>query len=320
MQNSADNPERTSLITGLLFRGHAVIVAAALLAGCSSSLATIATPVATLTPPTVNKRDLLLLPQPLGKIKVAVYNFRDQTGQYKPLPGVSSFSTAVSQGGAAMLTQALKDSGWFVPVEREGLQSLLTERKIARAYLEKQGLNPEKELPPLDMAAILIEGGIIGYDTNVVTGGAGATYFGIGGQVQYRVDQVTVSLRAIDINNGRILKTVSTTKTVLSRELTAGVFRFVSFKRLLEAEGGITTNEPMLVAVLGAIEKGVASLVIEGIGDKLWALKDPKDMDAPVIREYYDELRGTVRPALVSTNKESLGFNAEAFLSQLGTM
>lgn len=313
MQNSADRRAETSCRTaGILLRGLVGIVAAACLAGCSSSLATVASSAAVLTPPTSNKRDLLHLPQPMGKIKVAVYNFRDQTGQYKPLPGVSSFSTAVSQGGATMLVQALKDSGWFIPVEREGLQNLLTERKIVRAFQEKQGLNPEKELPPLDMASLLIEGGIIGYDTNVVTGGLGAKYFGIGGQIQYRVDQVTVSLRAIDVNNGRILKTVSTTKTVLSRELTAGVFRYVSFKRLLEAEGGITTNEPVLVAVLGAIEKGVASLIIEGLGDKLWSLKDSKEMDAPVIREYYDELRGTVRD-------EQAGPSPDAIAGQTGS-
>lgn len=273
----------------LLSMGVLCLAAASLFSGCSGSMATFATQAATLAPSTENRRDLLRLPQPLGKIKVAVYNFRDQTGQYKPLPGVSSFSTAVSQGGASILTQALKDSGWFIPVEREGLQNLLTERKIVRAYLEKQGLNPEKELPALEMASVLIEGGIIGYDTNVVTGGLGAKYFGIGGDLQYRVDQVTVSLRAIDINSGRILKTVSTTKTVLSRELTAGVFRFVSFKRLLEAEAGVTTNEPVFMAVTSAIEKGVASLVIEGVLDKLWALQNPADISLPVIREYFND-------------------------------
>lgn len=260
------------------------------LSGCSGSMATFATQAATLVPPTETRRELLMLPVPSGKIRVAVYGFRDQTGQYKPLPGVSSFSTAVSQGGTAILTQALKDSGWFIPVEREGLQNLLTERKIARAFLEKQGANPEKELPALDTAAIIIEGGVIGYDTNVVTGGLGAKYFGIGGDLQYRVDQVTVSLRAVDINSGRILKTVSTTKTVLSRELTAGVFRYVSFKRLLEAEGGITTNEPVLVAVTGAIEKGVASLVIEGVLDKLWALQNPADSSSRIILDYINDV------------------------------
>ena len=37
------------------------------------------------------------------------------------------------QDGMRKIVKALKDSGWFVPVERENLQNLLTERKIVRA-------------------------------------------------------------------------------------------------------------------------------------------------------------------------------------------
>lgn len=275
-----------------LARLFAVSITALLLAGCMNSMATFATSAATISPPSKNAVNIVNLPPPSGKIKVAVYNFRDQSGQYKPLPGVSSFSTAVSQGGTSMLTQVLKDSGWFLPVEREGLQNLLTERKIVRAYMEKQGLNPDKELPALEMATILIEGGVIGYDTNIVTGGLGARYFGLGGDAQFRGDQVTVALRAIDMRTGRVLKAVSTTKTVLSREISAGLFRYVSFKRLLEIEGGISTNEPVQIAVMGAIEKAVSSLVIEGILENLWALKDPKDLTSKPIQDHIDEMRG----------------------------
>ncbi len=294
MQNSANNTiGMKRRHCAALSQQFAVLAAALLLTGCMNSMATFATSAATISPPSKNNRDIVQLPLPSGKIKVAVYNFRDQSGQYKPLPGVSSFSTAVSQGGTSMLTQALKNSGWFLPVEREGLQNLLTERKIVRAFMEKQGLNPEKELPPLEMATILIEGGVIGYDTNIVTGGLGAKYFGLGGDVQFRGDQVTVALRAIDMRTGRVLKTVSTTKTVLSREISAGIFRYVSFKRLLEIEGGISTNEPVQIAVMGAIEKAVSTLVIGGILENLWALKDPADMSSEPIREYLDEMRGT---------------------------
>ncbi|NLC37604.1 MAG: curli production assembly/transport protein CsgG, partial [Alcaligenaceae bacterium] len=90
------------------------------------------TTAATLTPPSPSTRDLLRLPAPRGKVVAAVYGFRDQTGQYKPAPD-SSFSTSVTQGAAAMLVKALRDSGWFTPVERESLQELLTERRIVRA-------------------------------------------------------------------------------------------------------------------------------------------------------------------------------------------
>jgi curli production assembly/transport component CsgG len=44
----------------------------------------------------------------------------------------------------------------------------------------------------------------------------------------------------------------------------------VNFKRLLEVETGYTTNEPIQMAVTEAIEKAVASLVMEGIKDGIW--------------------------------------------------
>ncbi|MCK5604147.1 curli production assembly/transport protein CsgG [Candidatus Pacearchaeota archaeon] len=233
--------------------------------------------------------DLKGLPKPSGKILVSVYNFRDQSGQYKQLPSVSSFSTAVTQGSTSILLQALKESGWFTPVEREGLQNLLTERKIIRAALKNQGQENTFILQPLKFSNILLEGGITGYDSNMQTGGYGAKYFGIGGNEQYRVDQVTVHLRAIDVRSGQILNSVSTTKTILSTEIRTGVYNFVSFKRLLELEEGITTNEPGVLCVTEAIEKSVLSLIIEGILDKHWALQSPSDINADVIKTYLKE-------------------------------
>ncbi|WP_291316752.1 CsgG/HfaB family protein [Desulfuromonas sp.] len=271
-----------------------------LLAGCSPFIQPAR--VASVTP---TYRDLIALPAPKGKIKVAVYNFRDQTWQYKPLPNVSSFSTAVTQGSTAVLNQTLKDSGWFIPVEREGLQNLLTERKIIRAALEKQGQDLAQTLPPLDMANVIIEGGVIGYDTNIVTGGLGGKYFGVGGATECRKDRITVCLRAVDVRSGRILKSVTTTKTVLSREVSAGVFRFISYKRLLEAETGLTTNEPVHLAVTGAIEKAVVGLVVEGILDGIWALEDPGEMQTPVIQDYLAEAEDANR--FLTAREDPLG-------------
>jgi len=87
---------------------------------------------ARLTPATRFTRALTQLPEPKVKIAVAVYGLRDQTGQYKPSPD-SPYSTEVTQGAATLLINALRDSGWYLPVEREGLQNLLTERRIVRA-------------------------------------------------------------------------------------------------------------------------------------------------------------------------------------------
>lgn len=234
------------------------------------------------------------LPKPKEKIVAAVYKFRDQTGQYKPSEVGASWSTAVTQGATSILQRSLEASGWFTTIEREGLSNLLNERKIIRSSRQsynqqQQGSELETALPPLLFAGVLLEGGIISYDANMLTGGAGARYFGIGGSTEYRQDRVTVYLRAISTSNGRILKTVYTSRTILSQKVDFGVFRFVSFQRLLEAETGITHNEPAELAVREAIEKAVQSLIIEGVLDGLWKLKSPEDINKPAIVSYKQE-------------------------------
>jgi curli production assembly/transport component CsgG len=204
---------------------------------------------------------------PKYPIPVAVYSFRDQTGQYKPQQNVSSFSTAVTQGATSMLIQTLLESRWFTPVEREGLQNLLTERKITKKQPVKKN---ESEVPQLTNARLLLEGGIISYETNVSTGGIGLEYYGIGASELYREDQVTIYLRAVDVHSGKVMMSVSTTKRVFSQQMRAGLFRFTSLNRLAEAEMGFTTNEPVQFCVLQAIELAVAEMVDKGIALGYW--------------------------------------------------
>ncbi len=231
--------------------------------------------------------DLISLPQPRGKILVSVYDFRDQTGQYKPQPN-SNFSTAVPQGGTSLLTTALIDSQWFVPLEREGLQNLLTERKIIRAAQKKDKVvnNHGADLSSLSSANIVIEGGIVAYDSNIVTGGAGAKYLGIGGSGQYRTDQVTVNLRAVDVRSGQVLLSVTTTKTISSHEIGFGAFRFVDYKELLEVEMGYSQNEPVNIAVMSAIDAAVIHLIVKGMKRGMWSPGDPNAMQNPIIARY----------------------------------
>lgn len=244
---------------------------------------------AQLAPATPITRDLLNLPAPMGKIAVAVYGVRDQTGQYKPAPD-SSFSTAVTQGASSILVKALKESGWFIPVERENLQNLLTERKIVRALEMPQPAGaPVAQVPQLRAASVLIEGGIIAFESNVRTGGVGARFLGIGLSTQYRVDQVTINLRSIDIRDGQIMQSVSTTKTIYSYEIHPSVFKFVNMKDLVELEGGMTRNEPAQLCVSEAIEAAVVHLIVTGLKDGNWSLKDQAAWDDPVIRRYLVE-------------------------------
>ncbi|WP_055435848.1 CsgG/HfaB family protein [Lacinutrix algicola] len=236
---------------------------------------------------------LLDLPPAKDPVEIAVYNFSDQTGQYKAVESGSTFSTAVTQGATTILIKALGDSGWFIPVERENFNNLSTERNIIRNTKQQyvKGLNPnEPPLPPLLYAGLMLEGGIISYDTNIVTGGAGARYFGVGGSAKYRQDRITVYLRAVSTSSGEILKTIYVSKTILSQAVDVSLFRFVKFQKLLEAETGFTQNEPVQLAVKDAIEKAVHDLVVEGIKDGYWSTKAGKQVDDEIVNEYNQEL------------------------------
>ena len=232
------------------------------------------------------------LPVPLRKTVVAVYKFRDQTGQYKPQANGASFSTAVTQGATTVLIKALEESQWFEPIERENLGNLLNERKIIRStrqeYTDQTG-QKQPNLPSLLFAGVILEGGIISYDSNILTGGAGLRYFGAGASGQYRQDRVTVYLRAVSTNTGKVLKTVYTSKTILSQQVDANLFQFVNFKRLLEAETGFTYNEPSEMAVKDAIEKAVQALVYEGFDDRLWLPRDTAALHGPGRTAYLRE-------------------------------
>ncbi|MAN58495.1 MAG: hypothetical protein CMC08_01515 [Flavobacteriaceae bacterium] len=232
------------------------------------------------------------LPEPEQPIIVGVYNFKDQTGQYKAIETGSTFSTAITQGATTILIKALEDSKWFRPIERENINNLLNERNIIRSTRDEYRPSPNaipKKIDPLLFAGILLEGGVISYDTNILTGGLGARYFGVGGSTQYRQDRITIYLRAVSTSSGEVLKTVYVSKTILSQAVDIGIFRYVNFKRLLEAETGFTKNEPTQMAVQEAIEKAVVSLIIEGIAEKLWSTKDGAELNEEIVEAYMEE-------------------------------
>ena len=220
------------------------------------------------------------LPAPQRQVAIAVYGFTDQTGQFKPSDVGQTLSRAVTQGASSMLVKALQDAGnrsWFTVVERERLDNLLRERQIIgemrKRYLGEQEVDPNA-LPALLFAGVLLEGGIVGYDTNTVTGGAGAAFLGIGARTEYRQDTVTVYLRAVSVRTGEVLANVTASKTIASQAIGANAFKFVAFRELLEAEAGITSNEPDQVALQQAIEKAVYGLVLEGVELDLWRFDD----------------------------------------------
>lgn len=249
------------------------------------------------------------IPPPARPVAVAVYGFTDQTGQFKPSETGQTLSRAVTQGAGSILVKALQDAGnrqWFTIVEREQLKNLLSERQIIREmrerYLGETGVNPQA-LPAMLFAGVLLEGGIIGYDTNTLTGGAGAAFLGIGARTEYRQDTVTVYLRAVSVRTGEVLTTVTASKTIASHALGASAFKYVGFKELLEAEAGFTTNEPDQLALRQAIEKAVYGLVMEGVDLKLWDFADMK-AGWPLLWRYRQERDGVFSAEQTDTAME----------------
>jgi curli production assembly/transport component CsgG len=241
-------------------------------------------------------RKLRYLPPAEAMPVVAVYQFSDGTGQRKSQDGVASFSTAVTQDAKSLLIDALKAAGsgenpkgtWFRVVERGlGLDNLVRERQIVRSTrsetAKQAGLEEFQELQPMLFAGMILEGGVIGYDTNIETGGTGARYLGIGTTNQYRRDSIVISLRAVSTLTGEVILNVQTQKTVLSSGMAGDVFRFLDMDtKLLELESGMTQNESVTFAVRSAIEAAVLELIKQGDERGYWKIVYPEDWDEQV--------------------------------------
>ena len=219
------------------------------------------------------------LPSPKVRPIIAVYKFQDLTGARKHRDNLADFSTAVTQGAEALVIDALKTAGkgsWFRVVERGGLESLVKERQIIRSAREEfEKDETKKKLQPLLFAGIIIDGGIIGYDTNIESGGRGARYLGIGSSTQYKRDSVIVSMRATSTLTGEILLNVQTKKSILSVGGGYDVFRFVDMDtKLIEIEDGSSFNESVTYATRAAIEEAVLELIYQGHDRGYWVIKD----------------------------------------------
>jgi curli production assembly/transport component CsgG len=228
------------------------------------------------------KKEFDNIPAPsAGKpVSVAVYSFADKTGQRRPQANVASLSTAVTQGAETFLIQALQGVGrgqWFDVVERVGIDNLVKERTIIKQMREAYEGKDAKPLMPMQFAGIIMEGGLVGYDSTITSGGAGMRIFGIGKQTQWSQDTVTVSLRAVSVNTGKVLATVTVQKTILSTadSMTALKF-FDQGTQAFEAEAGLTINEPGTYATKAAVEMAVVELIKEGVKKGIWDYKpDP---------------------------------------------
>ena len=239
--------------------------------------------------------ELAELPPAKRKPIIAVYrdSFQDLTGQRKSNSSFALFSTAVTQAPEALLIRALKhaaDGKFFRVVERVGLDNLTKERQLIRST--RENFEEELKLQPLLFAGLIIQGGVISYDTNIQSGGIGARYLGIGNSKQYREDVVTISLRLVSVSTGEILIETTVSKNILSTSISQDIFRFIEQgTELVEIEGGIAENEVGSIALQKAVESGVFNLIEIGIERGYWEYETIK-IDEPCDADECIDIRG----------------------------
>ncbi len=228
--------------------------------------------------PTPLKSELAELPVLDGaSIYIGVSDFKDLTGQRKQSDNYASFSSAVTQGAEAWLIESLLESGnWFKVLERGQLDSIMRERAVVQQTREDFTEEDDTGLQPMLFAGLLIHGGIIGYDTNYVTGGIGASYLGLGAAEQYRKDVVTVSIRFVSTLTSEILLSSTVSKTIYSVSLGSDVFKYVKNDiNPLEVEYGFAKNEMVSVATRAAIDLAIINIINKGEKKKMWKFVNP---------------------------------------------
>ena len=222
----------------------------------------------------LQSEELKNLPAAKRKPVIAIYpsSFMDHTGQRKSNGQFALFGTAITQAPEAYLIRALKHAAngeFFRVTERVGLDSLTKERQIIRST--RESFEEETEVKPLLFAGLLIQGGVLSYDTSTKSGGAGARWLGIGSSKQFVENLITISLRLVSVSTGEILIEVLVSKTILSVSLSQDIFRFIEEgTQLVEVEGGVTETESSSIALQKAIEEGVLQIIATGIERGYW--------------------------------------------------
>jgi len=228
----------------------------------------------------LQSEELKNLPAAKSRPTIAVYpnSFKDLTGQRRSNSTFALFSTAITQAPEAFLIRAFKHTSggkFFRVVERVGLDDLTKERQLIRST--RKEFEENKQMQPLIFAGLLVQGGVISYEANLKSGGAGARYLGVGSSKQYREDTVTISLRLVSVSTGEVLTETLVSKSILSTSISQDIFRFIETgTELVEIEGGVAENESVSIALQKAIETGVLNIIKIGIERGYWEYEDIK--------------------------------------------
>ena len=210
------------------------------------------------------------------EIYIGVGKFRDLTGKRSTSDNYATFSSAVTQGAEAYLMESLMATGWFKVLERAEQESVLRERSLVNQTRQSFDQEPVA-LPPQKYAGVLAFGGILDYDVNNITGGAGAAYLGIGLTDEYRQDTVTIALRIVSTMTGEVLLATTSSKTIISTKISGTLFKFFDMDTLpAEAEIGYAKNELVSTCVRAALDKAVIDIIHKGKEEEYWKFKESK--------------------------------------------
>ena len=244
----------------------------------------------------LQSEELKNLPPATVMPTIAIYpnSFKDLTGQRRSNSTFALFSTAITQAPEAFLIRALKhtsDGKFFRVVERVGLDDLTKERQLIRST--RKEFKEDNKMKPLLFAGLLIQGGVISYEANLKSGGAGARYLGVGNSKQYREDTVTISLRLVSVSTGEVLTETLVSKSIISTSISQDIFRFIETgTELVEIEGGVSENESVSIALQKAIETGVLNIIKIGIERGYWKYENIKINEPVCDAECIANIRG----------------------------
>ena len=216
------------------------------------------------TPASANSTQLLSSNQ---KIMAAVYPFRMSTDQ--PLQSIkNTLQTTAAANYTTILFEALRTSGWFVPIEHGNMGNLLNgqpDKPLVPSTAVESASLPASQRP-----TIILEAGLFSHDANTLSDEAASTYFANGVSNRYRQDRATVFIRALSAQSGKVLKTIYWTRTVLSQPVDATKYRYVLVNNRKAIHTGTTSVSPDHLAIVEAIKQAISGLIIEGVRDGLW--------------------------------------------------
>ena len=109
-------------------------------------------------------------------------------------------------------------------------------------------------------------------------------------------------MRAVSVNTGKVLATVTVQKTILSTADSVTALKFFDAgTQAFEAEAGLTINEPGTYATKATVEMAVVELIKEGQRKGIWDYRmDPDKLQTGPFQP--DEVK--TQPVISSEMKE----------------